>query len=288
MDISIVVWKGLSKSNKPVSLIASIGGNKKTNAVVELTLVPTFIIEQWPELTKGVKPAWQGVPYVKALRGYLDSVCPPTCVFVQAGKGCYVQHNPRNAAQVARIIRNCEAVMLDGLYLPDLRYLLKHARLAAIPKVRSMVAGDASMIPEQIWIEIESEIAKVYPLDQWLGYTHDHTAKYLQGSHVASCDSKAQSIEAIANDWNVFQVIAPVGEPIPNGAALCPASKEFKLKRGFEIGCGGCPMPCTGASSKVWRVIPRHAPGDASRKAAAARRGKVLVNEKGQIKGLYA
>jgi len=288
MNISIIVYRGLSNTGKPVSLIVSIGGNKKTKQVVELTLVPTFIIEQWPELTAGVKPAWQGVPYVKALRGHLESVCPKTCAFVQAGKGCYVQHNPRNASQVARIIRNCEPVMTDGLYLSELRYLLKCAKLAGITKVRSMVAGDASMLPAGVWTEIESAICKVYPASQWLGYTHDHSAKHLQNTHVASCDSKAQSIDAMSNGWNVFQVIAPINEPIPTGAALCPASKEFKFKRGFDINCNGCPMACTGDSSKRWRVIARHAPGDASRKAAASRRGEVLKNEKGQVKGLYA
>jgi hypothetical protein len=288
MNISIVIWKGLSTSNKPVSLIASIGGNKATGQVVELTLVPTFIIEQWAELTAGVKPAWQGVPYVKALRSEIESVCPSTCAFVMAGKRCYVQHNPRNASQVARIIRNCEAVTNDGLYLSELRYLLKCAKLAGIAKVRSMVAGDASMIPAAVWSEIESSICKVYPAKQWLGYTHDHSATHLQKTHVASCDSKEQALLALSKGWNVYQVIDAIGEEIPTGAALCPKSKEFELKRGFLIGCAGCPMACTGASSKNWRVVPRHASGDSSRKRAAARRGEVLKNEKGQIKGLYA
>jgi hypothetical protein len=177
--------------------------------------------------------------------------------------------------------------MLDGLYLSELRHVLKTARLLAIPKVRAMVAGDASLLPVDVWEAIEREICKVYAVNEWLGYTHDASALHLQQTHVFSSDSTAQSKAAMANGWNVFEVIAPVGQAIPAGAALCPASKEFARLRKVSIGCGGCPMACNGASAKTWRVIPRHSPGDASRKAAAARRNQVLLDSKGRTKGLY-
>jgi len=287
MNISTIVYRGPSKDGAPVCLIASIGGNKKTNQVLELTLVPSFIVEHWETLSKDAKPSHQGAVYVKALRGYIKTVCPSTCVYVRNGKGCYVQHNPRNASQVARIIRNATWCG-RGLYLNELRSVAKCAKLAGIPKVRSMVAGDAAMLPADVWAQLESALLPLYPADQWLGYTHDHSAKHLQTTHVASCDTTEQAIAAKTDGWSVFEVLDPVGGVIPKGAALCPASKEFRLFREMAIGCAGCPMPCNGASAKRHRVIPRHAPGDASRKAAAARRGEVLRDAKGRVKGLYA
>lgn len=285
IKLSKAIYKGLSTNRKPITLIASIGGNKATSSVLELTLVPTPIIENWTELTKDAKQ--QGPVYVQAMREHIDSVCPSSCRYVQDSKGCYVQHNVRNAGQVARIMRDCVPNMWDGLHLDDLAHVAKIARMLGVQKVRSMVAGDASMIPVNEWQQIESTLLKYYPADKWLGYTHDHGATHLQQTHVASCDNEAQAHKAMLDGWNVFEVVQ-VGDAIANGATLCPKSKEFFNKHQKPFTCNGCPVACNGSNQKQHRVVISHGSGDASRKAAQARRGLKVLNKRGQVRGLYA
>ena len=85
IKLSKAIYKGLSTNRKPITLIASIGGNKATSSVLELTLVPTPIIENWTELTKDAKQ--QGPVYVQAMREHIDSVCPSSCRYDQDSKG---------------------------------------------------------------------------------------------------------------------------------------------------------------------------------------------------------
>ena len=287
LKASYVIWKGLSTARKPVSLIASLGGNSATGKVLELTLVPTAIHYEWPELSKGIKARQQGFVYVKAIKEVIDSVCPSSCFYVQLGKGCYVQFNTRNAGQVARILRDCEPVLEDGIHADDLYHVLRLAKATGVQMVRSMVAGDASMVPVQVWKKIEASICEFYPPQQWLGYTHNHNAIHLQQTHVASCDNEAQAQKAILDGWNVFEVVQ-VGDAIANGATLCPKSKEFFNKYQIPFTCNDCPVACNGVNQKKHRVVISHGNGDASRKAAQARRGNKVMNKRGQVRGLYA
>ena len=290
MNVTKVIWRGLSKSNRDVCLLASIGGNSKTSLVFELSLIPTAIIEAWDEYNADVDVRNQGVSYVHMLRALvlLVAVCPEACEFVQAGKGCYVQHNVQNARQVARIIRDIDSLPEPGLYMGALAGMLKVARILGVSKVRSMVAGDACMIPPGVWTKVERAILRRYALEFWLAYTHGWDgAPHLQATHVASVNSRDKALEARGMDWSVFEVL-DVGAPMSSQSALCPGSKEFANKRGFKIGCGSCPMACNAGAAKKWRAVVTHGNGDASRKAAANRRGNnELMNERGQVKGLY-
>jgi len=270
-------------------MVASIGGNNKTKHVLELSLIPTSIIQDWSSLTEGIKPLLQGTMFVHALRdrGLIRAICPDSCTYVQAGTGCYVNHNPRNAAQVARIIRNVDTMPEPGLYLDALQEIAKLARLLGLQKVRSMITGDGALVPVAVWQPIETLLLAKYPADAWLGYTHDPiAAPHLKLTHVASCDTREQAINALANGWSVFEVGDPTAQSMPVGASLCPASKEFANFRGFKMDCGGCPMACNGARQKH-NYIPRHSAGDSSRKAASARRGNnTLTDSKGRTRGL--
>ena len=104
MSESRIIWRGLTVKGMDACLIASHGGNKKTKALLELTLVPTVILSQWATLSEGVPASQQGSTYVKAVRDLIEGVCPSECGFIASGK-CFVEHNARNAGQVARIIR---------------------------------------------------------------------------------------------------------------------------------------------------------------------------------------
>jgi len=201
VNVTKVIWRGLSKSNRDVCLLASIGGNSKTSLVFELSLIPTAIIEAWDEYN---------------------------------------------------------------------------------------APGDACMIPPGVWTKVERAILRRYALEFWLAYTHGWDgAPHLQATHVASVNSRDKALEARGMDWSVFEVL-DVGAPMSSQSALCPGSKEFSNKRGFKIGCGSCPMACNAGAAKKWRAVVTHGNGDASRKAAANRRGNnELMNERGQVKGLY-
>ena len=307
--MSIVFWAGLSKTGQHATLLLSIGGNSKTGKVLELTLLPSLLIADWPAWTRGLDHRKHGAIYVRWLREHPEqfrAVCPEDCDHL-INKTCYVQNNVQNAGQVARIIRDLLsaywtkdkegdwrlhrtsplATSNRGIN-PDVIDYIKHAkRFGGVDMVRSMVAGDGCMIPMAVWLQLESYLLAHFPVSQWLAYTHGwKNASHLQTTHVASCDTTANALEAMALGWRVFEVIAPTGS-IPVSAALCPASSEFKRKHGASIGCQGCPIGCNGSANKRHRVIPRHANGDSSRKAAAARRGHVLTDSKGRTRGLY-
>lgn len=292
MNYSIVTWRGLTKTGLDALAVASIGGNTKTGHILELSLIPFSIVRDWPALSKGVKPLLQGTVYVKAMRdrGLIKDVCPGDCIYVDTDKGCYVQHNVRSAGQVARIIRDILTIPAGlGIDVDAIKKVCRVAKALGVDKVRSMVVGDAGMLPPDEWTAIEAVLLRYYPPKQWRGYTHDwRNSLHLQLTHVASCDTPDGAELAMSQGWNVFEVLDPIAPKMPPQSTLCPASKEFEKLKGFSIGCGGCPIACNGSGRPMRRVIPRHANGDAARKAAAARRGVVLTDSKGRLRGLYA
>jgi len=288
---SVIVWRGLSTNGVDVCLVASIGGNGKTDLVLELSLFATELIELWPSLIEGKDPRTHGSIYVRALKehGFALGVCPPDCAQLLSKK-CYAQFSIHNAAQAARILRNIEDVPPIGLLLDVLSCAVSAAVIwHAVENVRSMVVGDSGMIPIAIWIALSSVILRKIPADEWLGYTHAwRTALHLKATHCASVDSLADGELAQSLGWNTFEGHTTVIERMPVGAVLCPGTKEFGRHRGAAMTCRGCPIKCNGQSTPRRRMAPRHGNGDCSTKAAAGRRGVVLTDSKGRVRGLYA
>jgi hypothetical protein len=276
-------YKILEDADK--TLLVSVGGNNKTKNVIELTLLPTFIIDNWDKLKEGETNSIKlGKVYVDILKelGLLKIVCPKECIHFQDNK-CYVQSNPRNAAQVVGIVN----AICGTLTLSEFTSWLKIQKLSGITDVRSMVAGDAGNIRESLWKPIESAILRVYPARKWLGYTHAwKRAEWLKKTHVASVETDADAAEAKAKGWNIFQSGDPLLETLPAGATLCPSSKQFSNYRGYKIACISCPIKCNGVTGNHV-VIPRHGMGDTGRWTAAKKKGMVIKDSKGRIRGVY-
>lgn len=274
------IWEG-----NGMTLLISRGGNKKTKTVVELTLVPTFIVDNWSKIKGDEKNSIRmGKLYVQALKdlNLLAIVCPESCGHFIAGT-CYVQHNPRNAAQVVGILNGLQGTLTHG----QLCVWLVQQRADGVTSIRSMVAGDAGMIPEDDWKALERVILGIFPADEWLGYTHTwKTSVWLQKTHVASVETTAEALEARAMGWAVFETGSPTVDKLPVGATLCPSSKQFENHKGFKIGCNSCPIRCNGARGKHV-VIPRHAMGDSGKWKRANKLGVQILDSKGRVRGVY-
>jgi len=287
--ISRVFWRG-TINDIDVCAVASIGGNAKTGNVFELSLIPTQVIELFPEAIKDIAAHQQGAVYVRLMREldlYLG-VCPGTCALLLSGK-CYVQYNIRNAGQVARIIRNIETIPEPGFHRDVLgNAVAMAANWFDVRKVRSMVVGDAAMLPMMVWVHVMRSIRVKFSAAEFLGYTHAwEDAPWLRPTHVASVDSAEEGGRAWAAGWSTFEGHTAVVETMPQGAVLCPGTKEFERKNEFAFTCNNCPVACNGQGKPKRRIAPRHGNGDASTKAAAGRRGITLTDSKGRVRGLY-
>lgn len=278
----------LTKNANNALILSTGGGNTKTKGVVELTLVPRDTLDNW-EAIKGEErnSIKKGKAYVLAIAEDITKVCPSECVHLKTKK-CYVQHNARNASQVAAI--------LDGLLSAEtvsrdcLRMALKVEKRKGVDKVRAMVAGDAALLPKEDWTRIEKTIISVYPAKDWLAYTHGwRTAEHLKGTHLASVDTREERDEAKALGWNTFYSGDVLPETMEAGSTLCPSSAQFGNLKGYKIGCTSCPIGCNGdRPGRKHVIIPRHATGDNARQRAAGKRGVVIRDHKGRIRGLYA
>jgi hypothetical protein len=204
----------------------------------------------------------------------IESACGK-CPMI-AGRKCYVQHNVQNASQPAAASR-------DDEFAPPVRRAIWKSG-----KFRSAIAGDAAALPEEGFNEllhfVKSSVGsgKVH----WLGYTHDHTAKWLQGTHVASCESMEQAAKAREDGWRTFTAVAPHDVPggvlrLPRGSFYCPAAKEAANVRGRAISCGECGA-CTGTDAlsvdKPNGVILRHSSTDHK-----AKRYMIVLDWRGRV-----
>lgn len=191
------------------------------------------------------------------------------------GGRCYVQSSVQNAMQPAAALR-------DEEYLPMVRRALFKSKA-----IRSAVAGDAAALPQGVFDDL------VYFVDQqaggkvdWLGYTHHTDAWWLRETHVASCESLAQSERLEADGWRTFTAVALPSKDwtldLPDGRFLCPSSNEAGRVRGRPLDCAGC-MACSGTDrlrvSKPHPVTIRHSAVD------AARRKNVRVMKNGRLVG---
>jgi hypothetical protein len=109
------------------------------------------------------------------------------------------------------------------------------ARLFAGAFVRLGAYGDPAAVPIHVWRAMLADARG------WAAYTHrwKHGAD-LQTIAMASCESDADTREAVARGYRVFRVVAPGAARLP-GHAACPASAE----EGQRLTCQEC-RACNG------------------------------------------
>ena len=127
-------------------------------------------------------------------------------------------------------------------------------------KVRSAVIGDTGMIPADVWADLQISLARA-GASAFLGYTHNwRNAPWLRDSHMASCDSQAEHLEAQSLGWRTFTV-EPANTAIwrgkRDGQAVCPA-----VVSNGRVTCDTCGM-CDGlaGAGKPDIVVPAHGAG---------------------------
>ena len=259
-----------------IVVVAQVGGNSKTKDVVTLWTFPAHMLGQ--KMTP--------IEYVNAMKGgAIDSVCPDSCEH-KGTKKCYIQHNIRAAASAT-------AALAKGTVEMPFPKVLEIASLLGIRKVRSMGAGDSCALQSDAWMRIELAVfchrANGNDMDI-IGYTAGwRNTPWLMNTHMASVTTHAEAQEAKRLGWRYFLSEAPSAESsVPEGAVLCPSSKEYARLQNKSTPCSTCGL-CNGLKSKAKSVyIPRHGNGDAARKAKLGRLGHILVNSNGKTVGLYA
>lgn len=112
------------------------------------------------------------------------------------------------------------------------------ARLFAGMFIRIGAYGDPAAVPTIVWR------AMLVDARGWAAYTHQwRTSTSLQTIAMASCETDADTREAVARGYRVFRVVAP-GTPRLPGHAACPASAE----EGRRLTCQEC-RACNGDAS---------------------------------------
>lgn len=159
---------------------------------------------------------------------------------------CYVN--------VGRSVRSVFAAFTRGRYArPGVDYDV--ALLPALftgARFRIGSYGDGAAVPFQVWRACTVRAAATY------GYTHQWRNPAFAAFKLlamASCDTVAEQIEAVALGWRVFRV-AIEGSAKLAGEVRCPASKEM----GRKLTCEDC-KACGGHSSKARASIVIEAHG---------------------------
>jgi hypothetical protein len=151
------------------------------------------------------------------------------------GRSCYVTlaHGPLGKFKAYK----------KGQY----KYASGHADLASLGKgrmVRLGTYGDPAAVPFNIWKKLlEQASGHTGYTHQWRKFKSAKSLK-LMSLVMASADSEADRIEAIARRFRTFRVRSS-DEPIMAGEFQCPASKEAGKKKT----CGDC-MACDGGISR--------------------------------------
>lgn len=228
---SFTVWKGPSvMDGKPIALLVTRGkkANKKTGSMIQ-----TYIIR------RDMSP-------VEILQKGLDGSICGDCIHSSAGNGgqgtCYV----RTEAGVSAVFQAYKR----GKY-PLISSHESNAQVAG-ERVRIGTYGDPYAVPERVWSEfLTMTLAST-------GYTHawkSDNAQWLKRYCMASCDTEAEHIRALADGWRTFYVL-PTGSTVkPVGSFLCPASSEA----GRKLTCSMC-LACDGTKTerKASVYIPVH------------------------------
>ena len=162
-------------------------------------------------------------------------------VMVPGSRRCYV-----NLGKGARAVHACYA---RGGYrrLEPSEIATKFTGLL----VRFGAYGDPAMMPQWLVVAIAAAAAGR------TGYTHQwQTATWLRPFVMASCDSAADAVRAVAAGWRYFRVAAFGNTVKTTGEISCPASAEA----GKKTTCDRCRL-CSGTTANDRRksiVIQDH------------------------------
>jgi len=273
MNYIATVWRGPSRftGRDVVAIITTRSSDKVGGApgliVRDAEINPVEFDKQYPG---------SGWFHAHKLKHIIKTSCG-SCPLI-ASQTCYVQHSVQNSAQPAAASR-------DDEFVPPVRRAVWKSQ-----RFRSAVAGDAAALPEEgfnavlHFVKSSAGNSDVH----WLGYTHDTTATWLQGTHVASCESLEQADKLRKRGWRTFTAVPPKDVPdgvlrLPKGYVLCPASKEAIAVRGRAIDCGSCGL-CTGTDAisvdKPHGAILRHSIRDFN-----AKKNMTVVDWRGRVVG---
>jgi hypothetical protein len=259
-----------------IALVAAVGGNKKTSGVIDLLLVPFHALNACQSVPDGSHVTVVTRAYVDALKHAIASVCGKCPLSVpRIAKSldvhaCYAQLNFQNAGQAATLCRYATGPQpTRGTLDVDVTHaLFVAAHLAQLDHVRSCVAGDLGMLPEDVARDF---IACVPSHFTWLGYTHQwHRSPWLRATHMASTQGPARAYRAAqARGWRPFHVL-PADAMIPTDLVHCP-EQSAKLHEDGPASCIGCTHKCDGTTTDdVGTFILDHGPGARWRNGSAA------------------
>ena len=212
-----ILWEGASRlDGAPIVVIATGlhdgSGNRKTGAAVQ-----TWI------LRADVDP-------VDTIRGGLDGSICGDCPHRSEGAGgegtCYTFGSTLRGQGAPRVWQRYAA----GEYLP---WSAEDVPLVRGRFVRLGAYGDPAAAPLSVWETITEHAGR------WAGYTHQWTDNaQLQPYCMASVDSAAEGVIALAHGWRYFRVRG-AGDPLLGTEIVCPASDEAG-KRLTCADCGAC------------------------------------------------
>lgn len=265
-------------TGRALEVYISPGSNKKVGAAAGIVVVSADVAAA----IKGGSRLQRGADWFRAHRpgsNGLADACGP-CALGASGK-CYVQGNVQAASQPAAIVSG------NATRLEVVTALRRHR------VVRSAIAGDVAALMPEDFAKLR-EFIEQHGARAWLGYTHDHSAVHLQGTHVASCDDHESALAAKANGWRTFEVIAPKSARVEGGVVrlnrgefLCPASKPAMGVRQASFSCSSC-MACTGTDrlrpNQPTAVVLRHGPGDT--RSWTSNGGTTVIDHNGRTVGV--
>jgi len=219
--LGIVLYRGPSKfSGETIEAIATESENKKTRGMLVIHILPTIDV-------------------AKADRPHL-SVCPSDCPF---HKACYV-----NWSQSPPMVQRWHS----GKPVWTPRAVRDVARGRSI---RIGAEGDPCAVPVGVWRNVLSDCAS------WTSYTHawrDGRNRYYRPFSMASVESPAQALEAIAKGWRTYRV-RPRDTETMAGEIDCPSSRG--------VLCASCGL-CKGEHETAPTIsIPAHGGAVSAREA---------------------
>ena len=268
MKIARIIYSGPNRDGAPIVVIASVGGNRKTDSVVGLSVIPKYVYD-------AVRAAEQtmhgrGKAYHNSIGDHIQTACGK-CIFGMEDsaardrfglKKCYAQKNYQNVLQASTIIGDViEAPerMTGVLDRDGFAAVMAAAKLVGVTFVRSAIVGDLGMLPEAIAMAIVDMVEMVGGF-RWLAYTHQWgRSDWLRSTHQASTQGPWKAAHAAKDrGWGVYHVISEHEEHTGEGFRLCPV--QVGKLAGVDVTCSGCPIPCDGSGGHSTYAID-HGPG---------------------------
>ncbi len=322
-----ISWIGHSTLNgELIALLSQVGANGKVTGenhkVLGHAVIPvrTILDVMSPEY-EGIQTGHMGGKYIASIKGTIDAACHDACEHKRNGK-CYAQFNAQSTTEPVRMIREAYAqgdgvfveiaqrhmrssrgcvsdlnlALTDGhrgFWTGAIQELIQAHDLGAGDKARLMIVGSTGAMPEKASDRLieqhnDAKLSHLAYVENW------RSRGDLRATHMASCYSLADCVEAEKAGWRFFYSPSAetVGNEIPDGMTMCPSSKYHTNLGRKRIGCADCGL-CDGAKDGDKRngiLNIRHGNGDASRVNGLVRRGvlgRMILNGKGRTVGAY-